>query len=594
MFGDDPVVKPQPSSKADRKADGALTAEQRARRRAALEKLRDMRDRSLAEKDADSAAHSDETYEALLARLGRPPRVVSAPELTSADVDSLLETTLTGTKVVPAKLVDDETFARRATLDLTGKLPKTEALVAFRRNKDPKKRAKLVDALLADADFGTNWARFWRDVIAHHATTTQIRLANYAEFETWMATQLRANRPWDEIAKDILTATGDTRENGATMMIMAHTDQRFAPVEMAGEASRVFMGIQISCAQCHDHKTDSWKRVQFHEFAAFFAGVQPRRSGKAPDIQVAVVDRPGRMRHTMPDLDDPSHQIPVEPRFFLASDPGESLNGLNSAERRSVAASYITGQDNPWFAKSYINRVWYALMGESFFETVDDLGPEREARAPEVLDALAEAWVRGGYDVKWLFRVLMNTRAYQRQARSTQSPAGRQPFASNCPARLRSDQILDNLSQVLNLPLDRTRVAPPPATGEMGAVPAIVERVRQGRPRNQFNSLFGFDPSLLNDDVLGTIPQALFLMNAPAIKRGIEAKRGGMLTELLAKTPDNRAAVEALYLQVLARSPTNAEIKTCLAYIAKVGNRREAFEDLLWALVNSTEFVSRR
>ncbi len=568
-------------------------------RREALEILRDLRELSDAVlgDDAPSQNSAVSSGSALLKSIGRPERTVTPPALTSAALDALIQESLDEAKVAPAKLADDVSFLRRATIDLTGKPPTPQQVTAFDRDPDPKKRSKLIDRLLTSEAFGRNWARYWRDAISYHATTTQFRFTNYPEFEDWLGAQLVANKPWDEIVREILTATGDTRENGATMMVMAHSDQRFQPLEMAGEVSRVFMGVQIACAQCHDHPTDSWKREQFHEFAAFFAGVQPRRQGRQPDFQVNVVDRPGRARYRMPDLKDPQKQISIEPKFFLASGAQELPRGLSSEQLRTVMASYVTGQDNPWFAKSFINRVWYVLLGESFYEAVDDLGPEREAHAAKIIDALGDAWAKGGYDVRWLFDTIMNTRAYQRQARSTQSAPGRTPFASNCPSRLRSDQILDTLVQVLRIPLDGPRPAARPLAASAdakAAMPEMVQRQLRNRPRNQFNTLFGFDPSIANEDVLGTIPQALFLMNAPPVQRGIEARRNSLLGEVLSQNPDNKAALDALYLAVLARKPNADETKVCGEYLGRVGDRREAFEDILWALVNSTEFVSRR
>ena len=171
----------------------------------------------------------------------------------------------------------------------------------------------------------------------------------------------------------------------------------------------------------------------------------------------AVVEQ-GPRRYMMPELDNPAKQVPIAPRFFLAgskSTPAPVLpEALAVTERRAMAASYITGQDNPWFARAYINRIWYVLMGEAFYEPIDDLGPERSPKGNEVLDPLAEQWQKGGYDVRWLFRTILNTEAYQRRVRSTNSAAGKTPFASTCPSRLRADQVFDALVQALALPLD--------------------------------------------------------------------------------------------------------------------------------------------
>jgi hypothetical protein len=529
----------------------------------------------------------------VLRALGRPQRTVAKTSLDAAAVDALLEKGLAEAKVTPARLVGDEEFIRRAYLDVTGKLPTPEQVLAFLRSKDKHKRAALIDHLLASPDYAQNWARYWRDVVRFHATVEQPRLVNYPKFEEWLAEQFAKNTPWDEVARRVIAATGTTEENGATSFTAAHMAQ---PVEIAGEVSRIFLGVQIQCAQCHDHPNDPWKRQQFHEFAAFFAGTQARRNGKGADLVVQVATRPGAPRYTMPDLKDPQKSIPVQPKFFLASSEATLPAGLTAQQRREVAASYVTGQDNPWFAKAFVNRTWYALLGESFYTPVDDMGPTRSANAPEVLDTLAAEWAKGGYDVRWLFRTILNTKAYQREFRPVATAAGKTPFAANCPGRLRADQILDALSQALGIPFDGAAGRAAGLAKAKGAqAPVAAKAVRAlGGPRGLFNLLFGVDPSTPNDDVLGTIPQALFMMNSPQISRAIQARPGTVLGEILTACPDNRTALEALYLKVLARRPTADEVKTCGNYLMRVGDRREAFEDILWALINSTEFVSRR
>jgi hypothetical protein len=246
-------------------------------------------------------------------------------------------------------------------------------------------------------------------------------------------------------------------------------------------------------------------------------------------------------------------------------------------------------------------------MGEAFYSPVDDMGPDREAKSPEILDALARAWSQGGYDIHWLYETILNTRAYQREIRSTYTQAGRTPFASNCPSRLRSDQILDALDQVLEL--HRT---PPGGGGGGGRGPAgkaaakkaglakdLVETNGAARKtgrgeRAQFSVLYGVDPSTPTDDILGTIPQALFLMNGPQINRALTAGANNVLGRILMANPDNRQALLTLYVRVFSRGPTSKEQQTCLRYIEAVGNRQEAFEDIFWSLINSTEFITRR
>ena len=348
----------------------------------------------------------------------------------------------------------------------------------------------------------------------------------------------------------MITATGRVDENGAASLALAHEAK---PVELAGEVSRIFLGVQIQCAQCHDHPTDSWKREQFHEFAAFFAGPGPGRSpGHAGQLPVFEVEVQGRPRYTMPDLEDPTKQIPVAPKFFLASrSPSPSCRRrLTQSTRRALAASYITGQDNPWFARAFVNRIWYALMGEAFYDAVDDLGPSGRPRLAEVIETLADQWQKGGYDIRWLFRTILEHDAYQREVRSTASRRGQDAVRLELPqpAPLRPDP--RGAHQALGLPADLTAVRPPRAIGgpegqASGSRPRVEARtrtsrktarrpssrragigrwsrprarrkaIRLGGPRIAFNDLFGVDPSTPNDDVLGTIPQALFLMNSP-------------------------------------------------------------------------------
>jgi hypothetical protein len=498
-------------------------------------------------------------------------------------------------------------FVRRVSFDLAGVPPSPEQVAAFVASREKDKRAKLIDTLLGSPESAQNWARYWRDVIRFHATNENILQVRYDLLESWLAERFAANAPWDQIARELITATGRVDENGAVGFALAHEAK---PVELAGEVSRIFLGVQIQCAQCHDHKTDSWKREQFHEFAAFFAGARarPYQRGMPGQLPIFEVAAQGRARYAMPDLQDPKKQIPVAPAFFLAaSKDGTQLpENLEAVQRRTLGASFVTGQDNPWFARAFVNRMWYVLMGESFYDAVDDLGPERTPKARPLVETLADQWQKGGYDVRWLLRTIANTQAYQRRVRSTANPAGKTAFAASCPSRLRSDQIVEALVSALGLPADlaapaggrRPNARKAAESSGLAGAPAAAKgqgkAVRLGGPRLLLNALFGVDPSAPHDEVLGTIPQALFLMNGPVIHNRTQARPGTPLARILATAPDDRAALDALYLRVLSRQPNPKEVETCAAYLEKTGNRVEAFEDIYWALINTTEFISRR
>jgi Protein of unknown function (DUF1549)/Protein of unknown function (DUF1553) len=570
----------------------------------------------------------------------RPAKTVTSPTITSAELDKLIAKHLATNdpKVEPATLTSDIEFVRRIYFDLAGRPPTPEQVQLFVRDHAKDKRAQLIDALLTNPEYARNWAKYWRDVIAFHATNEATQRIGFDHLEDWMAKRLASNTPWDEIVSGMITATGRNDQNGAVALTLAHEAR---PVELAGEVSRIFMGVQIQCAQCHDHKTDQWKRRQFHEFAAFFAGVQPKQveAGGMGQPPVIAVEVRGSRRYQMPDMNDPKKLSAIAPRFFLAksqSKPEPALpETISVSQRRERVASYITGQDNPWFAQAYINRVWYALMGEAFYEPIDDIGPERTPKAPEVMEPLAAQWQKGGYDIRWLFRLILNTEAYQRRVRSTYNAAGKTPFASSCPSRLRADQVFDALVQALALPTDASGnlalpANPKAAQGKNAQIarqnlglgdPKRVEKAAQkqgaakkkaeaiglasqvtkkaagprpGGPRALFDRLFGVDPSIANEDVMGTIPQALFLMNSPLINNRVQARPGTVLGELLTTAPNERVALEALYLRVLSRHPTKQEIEICGKYLSNVGNVREGFEDIYWSLINTTEFLTRR
>ncbi|MEO8494676.1 MAG: DUF1549 domain-containing protein, partial [Planctomycetota bacterium] len=342
------------------------------------------------------------------------------PAATAREIDRKLvpETGIDPAKAAPR--TNDETFLRRAFLDLLGQTPTPDDVLAFAFMSAETKRGEIVDQLLADKEFGANWARYWRDVIMYRRTEDRALIATNALTE-YLSERLNKNAPWSEVATDFITATGDVRENGDTALIMA---QAGMPEDVTAEVSRIFLGIQIQCAQCHDHPTDRWKRQQFHELTAFFPRIAVRqdRSGDTPTFLVTVNDQQFQFRgpanvnnrfrgspeHFMPDLKDPTAKgTQMQPVFFVSGD--KLAYGTKDADRREALAAYITSPRNPWFAKAFVNRVWSELVGEGFYEPIDDIGPDRECSAPETIDYLASSFAETGYDVKWLYRTVMAT-----------------------------------------------------------------------------------------------------------------------------------------------------------------------------------------
>lgn len=509
------------------------------------------------------------------------------------EVNRLLSEEAAGEPGQTVPRADDETFLRRVFFDVIGEAPTSQDVLAFSFQSADDKRAKIVEQLLEDQAFGQNWARYWRDVVMYRKTEERA-LAAVDAMSDYMTEQLNDNTPWDRIATDFITATGNVRENGEAALIMAQSGR---PEDVTAEVSRIFMGIQIQCAQCHDHPTDRWKRQQFHELAAFFPriAIRPDRSSDIPTFNVVVNDRPfnfrrrtnnnnrysGTPEHYMPNLDDPADSgTKIQPVFFVS---GQTLEfGTMDADRRSSIASWITSQENPWFAKAYVNRLWAELVGEGFYEPVDDLGPDRECAAPKTMDYLASAFADSGYDVKWLFQAIIATEAYQRESRARRDYEDA-PFQANCAQRLRADQLFDSIVSVLDL-----EGALQGRSGRSGPY------ARRNSPRAVFNAAFGFDPSEPRAEVGSSVQQALAVMNAPFVNQAINARRPDGLGRILSTNADDEDALAELYLKTLSRGPSDYETQTCLRYIRDLDDRNEAFEDILWSLVNSTEFLHRK
>ena len=601
----------------------------------------------------------------LLAALQMPAGSLEAAEPVSAadvsaKIDRLLDAEIAAGGGTPARLTTDNDFLRRITLDLADRLPSPGEATLFGLDPDSNKRSKLITELLESSDFDTAQARYWRDVIFSRATEVRSRLM-VNTFQAWMTEQFQQRQGWDKIVDSLLTATGDVRENGATALMFAQGGEA---AELAAETSRIFLGIQIQCANCHDHPTDTWKRIQFHQLAAFFPRVRVRpvrdstprtfevvslnsnprsrsnvsptaitayfrrldrnRDGKLVAIEVAQSrlarnfdrllergdsDKDGKLsleelrsvqqppananrrfetEHFMPNLEEPDNQgAAIRPVFFATG--GRAREGLDDVDRRQLLANHVTSKRNPWFARAFVNRTWSVLLGQGFSTPIDDMGPDREMAHPLVFQRLCQDFTDSDYDTRRLFKVIVGTRAYQRQIRYRDPTDSTPPFAAAEPSRLRADQIYNALIGVLG-GNDSPRTFRGQRPGQGGGTMAR----RRSSGRTLFLSLFGFDPSTPQEDITGNVPQALFLMNSPLIHAMVRAGGNTKLARILRKHPDNNDAVAEIYMLVLAREPSEAELRICRDYITKVGNRAEACEDLMWSLINSSEFLSRR
>lgn len=585
---------------------------------------------------------------------------VADSKAVAAEVDQLILTDLSKSGVTPVDRCNDADFLRRASLDITGQLPSPRDVTIFVLDPATDKREILIEQLLRSPEYGKNWSRYWRDVVYMPATENRARIAQ-ADFETWMADKLNSGVGWDQIVTAMLTATGDVHEHPETALLIAQGAQS---AEVAAEACRIFLGIQIQCANCHDHPSDIWKRDQFHELAAYFPRITVRQTQQPLAFEIASVNtnrgrgdfmrenpeqfvrfndrdkdgkitkdemrgrammapgggipvqlldrifeqgdsnkdgaltaeeikampvpnqaRRGSTEHYMPDLNDPASKGKlVEPKFFVdGSAPG---HGLSDEDRRAAVAKAFTSPDNPWFARAIVNRIWAEFLGEGFYMPIDDMGPTRTARFPEAIDALAAGFVSNHHDLRWLTRTIANTQTYQRKVAAKPAAEDALPFAAVTPTRLRADLVFNSLFQVLGI--DEEAVGR--GRGPMMGGP----RAYQRSPRFMFDFVFGVDPSVPKDDITGNVPQSLYLMNSNALKGALSAGNNTRLGKILRENRNDPDALSELYLLVLAREPSKQEVEICQTYINEVGQRGEAYEDLMWSLLNSSEFLSKR
>ncbi len=288
-----------------------------------------------------------------------------------------------------------------------------------------------------------------------------------------------------------------------------------------------------------------------------------------------------------PDLSDPSTPgEAIQPRFFL--DGVGAQIGTNDLQRRRLLAIAMTDESNVWFARATVNRVWNELVGSGFYSPVDDIGPEREAVAPDVLALLSERFVTSGYDLKWLLATIANTQAYQRSVQPTQhvSSGNDSPFASASPRRMRADHVYASIVQVVGEPTSPRNQFFNRGQGD--------GRYADRSPRRQIVQLFGFDPSTPYDEVAGDVPQSLFLMNSSMVQGRLRADGSSPLGTIVEETESDEEIIERLYLLAVSRSPTSEETAFCLEHVKTAANRLDGYEDLAWAIVNSAEFVTRR
>jgi hypothetical protein len=529
-----------------------------------------------------------------------PVRVVFLPDRpvpdTSAEpapteIDRLILAQLRELRLRPAQLAPDHVFLRRAYLDAIGTLPTPAETRAFLADPRPDKRDRLVEALLARPEFAEYWAQKWSDLLRNEEKALDRK--GVAVFYRWIAAQLAADRPLNEFARDVLAARGSTYANPPANFWRAVRD----PLQRAESVAQVFLGVRVGCARCHNHPFDRWTMDDYYGFAALFSRIDYRvlENTRRDNLdkhefvgeQVVLQTRDGEMTH-------PRTKGPAAPRFLGAPTPALGPG----ADRLTALADWVAAPDNPFFARAQVNRIWLHLMGRGLVDPNDDFRATNPPTNPALLDWLAKDFAAGGFRLKRTVRRVMTSRAYQLTA-TTRDPAVMGDDLHNSHAYvapLEAEQLLDALSQVTGVP---ARFRGYPLGLRANQIPAPPQSGRRGGDGmgERFLKVFGKPDRLLtcecerNDD--------------PGLLQAFQMITGDLQNAMI-REPDNRIGgliaagrtdaemLDEFYLAALCRPPAGAETKKILAYLAGAKDRRAAWEDVVWALVNSKEFLLRR
>ena len=418
-------------------------------------------------------------------------------------------------------------------------------------------------------------ADVWKDLLVKRNSDN--RTVTFDPLVDWLTKDFNQNTPWDQMVRDLMTAEGPQDENGAVTYFLANNTVD----KMTDVTTKVFLGVQLQCAQCHNHPFTDWKQTEYWGMADFFMKVQqtgPRNPAKqegAPGI-VEVEGRRGRKR-PLPD------SAKIVPAKFLG---GPEVNLSSKPKARPVLANWMTTAENPYFSKAMVNRVWFQLFGRGLVNPVDDLNNDQNpASHPQLLVDLADQFASGSFDLKDLFRAICNSQAYQRTSKPTADNADADPslYARMMVKVLTPEQQFDSLFQVLAPNADPRAFTPPNVAKNKLPMAARLQRLS---PRSLFVTFFEAEDASDPTEYQQGIPQALRLMNGPQLNN---ARALGLLVKAN-RTPEEN--IDRLFLSTLSRRPTAQEREHMTAYLAKHRTEaHEGYEDILWVLLNGSEFV---
>ncbi len=480
--------------------------------------------------------------------------------------------------ILPSDLCTDQEFLRRAYLDVCGVLPTPEEAQAFLASTEPNKRAKLIDQLLERPEYADFWTLKWADVF--RSSRKAIQLAGVHKFQKWLRENLVENRPFDEMVREILTAEGSTFANPPANYFRVARD----PTNLAETTAQLFFGIRMQCAKCHNHPFERWTQDDYYSLAAFFARVKQKKdpsdeANRGPQpagAELIFLDRAGEV--TQPRTNKTS-----QPKFL----GGATAPVSPEQDRREVLAAWLTGGENPFFARSVANRIWYHLMGRGIVDPVDDFRDSNPASNEDLLNALAKDFVDHKFDMKHTIRTIMLSRTYQLSVQTNESNKEDGKYFSHAVTKLHTaEQLLDAICSATAVP----EKFPGLPLGTRAT------QLPDGEVNHVFLKTFGQPARELacecERESDSNLAQALQLINGPTIHEKLRSANN-RIGQLLAQKKPEAEIIAALYLATLSRTPMPEETKKLLDHVAQAQDKRKAWEDVQWVLINSKEFLFR-
>ena len=515
-----------------------------------------------------------------------PTRQVSS---STKHLDRYINAALKREGIQPSKMSEDAEFLRRVHLDLTGKIPTPQEVLDFLKDGSSNKRQKKIELLLDSDAYLDYWSGLWVNwLIGRREDGDDRRIG----LTFWVRDALTKNMPYNQFVQELIAADGELRDNGAGNYIMRYER---SPVFLTSHTSRLFLGLPMQCAECHDHKTEVWSQEDFYGIAAFFAGIDSQRKGNIQMMDTAGNER--RMNNFLI-TNKPEDSIWVErlekqvhPHFLGGTEYKGSL-----LKKREALAQWMTDKSNPYFSQAIVNRIWKRFMGRAFVEPVDGFGEENQPTNPELLKSLAKDFVIYSYDLQHLMRTILNSEAYQRTSQTNESNKDDQLYYSHTYVKpLSAEQFFYSVLQATGFErLQQVRMKGSKKQG--GEDRKGMLRQLEGMKREHLKKfLFLLDNGEMEEIEAfnGTIPQALMMINGDMVNDSASHEaRGGFVNYVLEKWRGPIERMEYIYLNILSRLPTAKEKTYFQRYLERslYRNKDLAYEDLYWVLLNSAEF----